>query len=111
MMFGPPDDESPNSAQSMAWGIKRHSNDDLRQRFVDMTVPQAAVLGLTLPDPALRFDGEHWRYGEIDWAEFHAVLRGDGPCNAERLARRRAAHEDGAWVREAAEAYAGRGVA
>ena len=111
MMFGPPDEESPNTAQSMAWGIKRHSNDDLRQRFVDMTVPQAGVLGLTLPDPALRFDGEHWRYGEIDWAEFHAVLRGDGPCNAERLARRRAAHEDGAWVREAAEAYAGRGVA
>jgi ring-1,2-phenylacetyl-CoA epoxidase subunit PaaA len=111
MMFGPPDDESPNSAQSMAWGIKRHSNDDLRQRFVDMTVPQAEVLDLTLPDPALRFDGEHWRYGEIDWTEFHAVLRGDGPCNAERLSRRRAAHADGAWVREAAEAYAAKGVA
>ncbi|MCW2568641.1 MAG: paaA [Mycobacterium sp.] len=111
MMFGPPDDASPNSAQSMAWGIKRHSNDDLRQRFVDMTVPQAQVLGLTLPDPSLRSEGEHWRYGEIDWAEFHAVLRGDGPCNAERLARRRAAHDDGAWVREAAEAYAARGAA
>jgi ring-1,2-phenylacetyl-CoA epoxidase subunit PaaA len=111
MMFGPPDDESPNSAQSMAWGIKRHGNDELRQRFVDMTVPQAEVLGLTLPDPALRFDGEHWRYGEIDWAEFHAVLRGDGPCNAERLARRRAAHDEGAWVREAADAYAAEGAA
>jgi ring-1,2-phenylacetyl-CoA epoxidase subunit PaaA len=111
MMFGPPDDESPNSAQSMAWGIKRHGNDELRQRFVDMTVPQAEVLGLTLPDPALRFDGEHWRYGEIDWAEFHAVLRGDGPCNAERLARRRAAHDEGAWVREAADAYAAKGAA
>jgi ring-1,2-phenylacetyl-CoA epoxidase subunit PaaA len=111
MMFGPPDDASPNSAQSMAWGIKRHSNDELRQRFVDMTVPQAQVLGLTLPDPSLRSEGEHWRYGEIDWAEFHAVLRGDGPCNAERLARRRAAHDDGAWVREAAEAYAARGAA
>jgi ring-1,2-phenylacetyl-CoA epoxidase subunit PaaA len=111
MMFGPPDDASPNSAQSMAWGIKRHSNDDLRQRFVDMTVPQARVLGISLPDPELRWDGEHWRYGEIDWAEFQAVLRGDGPCNAERLARRRAAHDDGAWVREAAEAYARRGAA
>jgi ring-1,2-phenylacetyl-CoA epoxidase subunit PaaA len=111
MMFGPPDDASPNSAQSMAWGIKRHSNDDLRQRFVDMTVPQARVLGVSLPDPALRFDGEHWRYGDIDWAEFHAVLRGDGPCNAERISRRRAAHDDGAWVREAAEAYAARGAA
>jgi ring-1,2-phenylacetyl-CoA epoxidase subunit PaaA len=111
MMFGPPDDASPNSAQSMAWGIKRHSNDELRQRFVDMTVPQARVLGVSLPDPALRFDGEHWRYGEIDWTEFHAVLRGDGPCNAERISRRRAAHDDGAWVREAAEAYAARGAA
>jgi ring-1,2-phenylacetyl-CoA epoxidase subunit PaaA len=69
------------------------------------------VLGLTLPDPSLRSEGEHWRYGEIDWAEFQAVLRGDGPCNAERLARRRAAHDDGAWVREAAEAYAARGAA
>jgi ring-1,2-phenylacetyl-CoA epoxidase subunit PaaA len=111
MMFGPPDEESPNTAQSMAWGIKRHSNDELRQRFVDMTVPQAEVLGLTLPDRDLSFDGEHWRYGEIDWAEFRAVLRGDGPCNAERIARRRAAHDDGAWVREAADAYAAKGVA
>jgi ring-1,2-phenylacetyl-CoA epoxidase subunit PaaA len=108
MMFGPPDDESPNSAQSMAWGIKRHSNDELRQRFVDMTVPQAQVLGLTLPDPELRFDEEtgHWRFGEIDWAEFYEVIKGNGPCNAERIERRVSAHEEGAWVREAALAYA-----
>ncbi|MGN6610225.1 MAG: 1,2-phenylacetyl-CoA epoxidase subunit PaaA [Angustibacter sp.] len=108
MMFGPPDDESPNSAQSMAWGIKRHSNDELRQRFVDMTVPQAQVLGLTLPDPDLRFDEEsgHWRFGEIDWAEFYEVIKGNGPCNAERMQRRVSAHEEGAWVREAALAYA-----
>src|SRR6201747_2439588 len=87
MMFGPPDDQSPNSAQSMAWKIKRHSNDELRQRFVDMTVPQAQVLGLTLPDPDLRYDEEsgHWRFGEIDWTEFYEVLKGNGPCNAERI--------------------------
>ena len=108
MMFGPPDDASPNSAQSMAWGIKRHSNDELRQRFVDMTVPQAQVLGLTLPDPDLRLDeaSGHWVFGDIDWDEFYAVLKGDGPCNAERVANRRAAHDEGAWVREAAVAYA-----
>ena len=114
MMFGPPDDVSPNTARSMAWGIKRHGNDELRQRFVDMTVPQAQVLGLTLPDPDLRWEpapeGEgaegHWRFGPIDWAEFDAVLRGDGPCNAQRIERRRRAHEEGAWVREAATAYA-----
>jgi ring-1,2-phenylacetyl-CoA epoxidase subunit PaaA len=106
MMFGPPDDASPNSAQSMAWGIKKHSNDDLRQRFVDMTVPQAQVLGLTLPDPDLHWDGEHWRYGGIDWDEFSAVLKGNGPCNAQRMEHRRRAHDEGAWVREAASAYA-----
>jgi ring-1,2-phenylacetyl-CoA epoxidase subunit PaaA len=108
MMFGPPDDASPNSAQSMAWGIKRHSNDELRQRFVDMTVPQAQVLGLTLPDPDLRLDEEtgHWRFGEIDWAEFYEVVKGNGPCNAERIERRVSAHDEGAWVREAALAYA-----
>ncbi|KQX61747.1 1,2-phenylacetyl-CoA epoxidase subunit PaaA [Angustibacter sp. Root456] len=113
MMFGPPDDESPNSAQSMAWGIKRHSNDELRQRFVDMTVPQAQVLGLTLPDPELRWvadDGDeasgHWRFGEIDWSEFYEVIKGNGPCNAERIERRVSAHDEGAWVREAALAYA-----
>jgi ring-1,2-phenylacetyl-CoA epoxidase subunit PaaA len=112
MMFGPPDSgenaSKGHSAQNMAWGIKRHSNDDLRQRFVDMTVPQAQVLGLTPPDPDLRFDEEtqHWVFGEIDWDEFTRVLKGNGPCNAERVATRVAAHEEGAWVREAANAYA-----
>ena len=108
MMFGPPDDESPNSAQSMAWKIKRFSNDDLRQRFVDMVVPQAEVLGLGLPDPALAWNEErgHYDMGEIDWTEFHEVLAGRGPCNAQRMQRRRDAHEDGHWVREAAAAYA-----
>jgi len=108
MMFGPPDDDSPNSAQSMAWGIKRFSNDDLRQKFVDMTAPQAQKLGLTLPDPDLRWNEErgHWDFGEIDWDEFWQVLRGDGPCNAERIEHRRRAHDEGAWVREAANAYA-----
>ena len=108
MMFGPPDAESPNSADSMAWGIKRFSNDELRQRFVDMTVQQADVLGLTLPDPDLRWDAEtgHYEFGEIDWSEFKRILRGDGPCNAERVERRKAAHDNGAWVRDAATAYA-----
>ena len=108
MMFGPPDAESPNTERSMAWGIKRHTNDDLRQRFVDMTVPQAERLGVTLPDDKLRWNRErgHYDFGEVDWAEFKAVVGGDGPCNAERIARRRAAHADGAWIREAAMAYA-----
>ncbi|MCI9857068.1 1,2-phenylacetyl-CoA epoxidase subunit PaaA [Microbacterium proteolyticum] len=108
MMFGPPDDDSPNSVQSMAWNIKRFSNDDLRQRFVSMLVPQAAVLGVTLPDPELRFDDETGRYemGEIDWTEFHEVLAGRGPLNTTRRRHRRDAHEEGAWVREAAAAYA-----
>jgi ring-1,2-phenylacetyl-CoA epoxidase subunit PaaA len=112
MMFGPPDSgenaSKGHSAQNMAWGIKRHSNDDLRQRFVDMTVPQAQVLGLTPPDPDLRLDEQtgHWVFGEIDWDEFTEVLKGNGPCNAERVATRVAAHEEGAWVREAAGAYA-----
>jgi ring-1,2-phenylacetyl-CoA epoxidase subunit PaaA len=108
MMFGPPDDESPNSAQSMAWNIKRFSNDELRQRFVGMLVPQAEVLGLTLPDPNLAWNEEAGAYdmSEIDWTEFHEVLAGRGPCNAQRLQHRRQAHEDGAWVREAAHAYA-----
>ena len=108
MMFGPPDDDSPNSAQSMAWNIKRFSNDELRQRFVGMCVPQAEVLGLTLPDPDLRWNEEKGTYdmGEIDWTEFHEVLAGRGPANARRLQRRREAHEDGQWVREAAAAYA-----
>ena len=108
MMFGPSDGESPNSAQSMAWGIKRFSNDELRQRFVDATVPQAQHLGLVVPDPDLRHDGERWVSGEIDWTEFFEVMRGDGPCNRQRLAHRVQAQEDGAWVREAAAAYAGK---
>ncbi len=110
MMFGPGDKDSKHSAQSMAWKIKRFSNDELRQKFVDVTVPQAKFLGLTIPDDALAFDEEtgHWKFGEIDWQEFHDVLAGNGPCNRERLARRRQAHDDGAWVREAARAYAER---
>lgn len=108
MMFGPPDDESPNSAQSMAWKIKRFSNDDLRQRFIGMLVPQAAALGVTLPDPELRYDDEtkSWHTSEIDWTEFSEVLAGRGPMNAERRKNRRDAHEEGAWVREAAAEYA-----
>ncbi|HET8926557.1 MAG TPA: 1,2-phenylacetyl-CoA epoxidase subunit PaaA, partial [Microbacterium sp.] len=108
MMFGPPDDASPNSAQSMAWRIKRFSNDELRQRFIGMLVPQAEILGVTLPDPQLRWDeaSGRWHTSEIDWDEFKEVLAGRGPMNAERLRRRRTAHEDGAWVREAAAEYA-----
>ena len=104
MMFGPPDDASPNTEQSMAWGIKRHTNDELRQRFVDMTVPQAEKLGVTLPDPELRWNAErgHYDFGPVDWDEFKAVVSGNGPCNAQRLANRKAAHDEGAWVREAA---------
>ncbi len=108
MMFGPSDEASSNTAQSMAWRIKRHTNDELRQRFVDMTVPQAQALGVTLPDPALSWNAEreHHDFGEIDWDEFWQVVGGNGPCNEQRVAHRRKAHEDGAWVREAAAAYA-----
>jgi len=108
MMFGPTDAESPNSAESMRWRIKRFSNDELRQRFVDMTVPQADLIGLTVPDPDLSWDAEtgHYRFGAIDWTEFQQVIAGNGPCNRERLETRRAAHEEGAWVREAAQAHA-----
>jgi ring-1,2-phenylacetyl-CoA epoxidase subunit PaaA len=108
MMFGPPDDASTHTGQSMAWGIKRFSNDTLRQRFVDMTVPQAEALGLTLPDPELRWNQERssWDFGEIDFTELFEVVKGNGPCNAQRLAHRVRAHEEGAWVREAASAYA-----
>jgi len=110
MMFGPPDAESPNSAQSMRWGIKRVGNDELRQKFVDACVDQAKVLGVTLPDPALKWNearGEngHWDFGAIDWDEFWRVVGGDGPCNRERLAARVAAWDEGAWVREAALAH------
>jgi ring-1,2-phenylacetyl-CoA epoxidase subunit PaaA len=108
MMFGPSDTESKHSAQSMAWKIKRFSNDELRQKFIDVTVPQAEFLGLKVPDDELEFDEStgHYRHGEIDWQEFLDVLAGNGPCNRERMAKRRKAHDDGAWVREAAHAYA-----
>ncbi|GAN77741.1 1,2-phenylacetyl-CoA epoxidase subunit PaaA [Acidisphaera rubrifaciens] len=108
MMFGPPDTESQHSDQSTRWKIKRFSNDELRQRFIDATVPQAHYLGLTPPDPALHQDAAtgHWRHGPIDWQEFRDVLAGHGPCNRERLEARRAAHADGAWVRAAAAAHA-----
>jgi ring-1,2-phenylacetyl-CoA epoxidase subunit PaaA len=107
-MFGPPDADSANTAQGMRWGIKRISNDDLRQKFVDATVPQAAVLGVTLPDPDLTWNEERQQhdYGAIDWDEFWAVVGGNGPCNKERLANRVKAHEDGQWVRDAAQAHA-----
>jgi ring-1,2-phenylacetyl-CoA epoxidase subunit PaaA len=107
MMFGPPDDQSPNSAQGMRWGIKRVSNDTLRRKFVDATVQQAQVLGVTLPDPDLRWNEEtqHWDFGTIDWDEFWRVVGGEGPCNRERLAMRVAAWEEGEWVREAALAH------
>lgn len=107
MMFGPPDATSQHSDTSTKWKIKRFSNDELRQKFVDATVPQAQYLGLTIPDPGMKRDADgHWRYSEIDWAEFKQVLAGNGPCNRDRMAARRKAHEDGAWVREAAAAYA-----
>ena len=107
MMFGPPDATSQHSDTSTKWKIKRFSNDELRQKFVDATVPQAQYLGLTIPDPGMTQDTEgHWRYSEIDWTEFKQVLAGNGPCNRDRLAARRKAHDEGAWVREAAAGYA-----
>ncbi|MBX7145285.1 MAG: 1,2-phenylacetyl-CoA epoxidase subunit A [Oligoflexia bacterium] len=108
MMFGPTDKDSPNSIDLMRWGIKRKSNDDLRQRFIDMTVPQAHAIGLTIPDPALKFNKEtgHWEIGPINWEEFFNVINGNGPCNKERIAARKHAHDEGKWVREAAVAYA-----
>ncbi|MFT7651405.1 MAG: ring-1,2-phenylacetyl-CoA epoxidase subunit PaaA [Limisphaerales bacterium] len=110
MMFGPHDAESANSGQSMMWKIKRQSNDELRQKFVDQSVPQADFLGLALPDPKLKWNEErqHYDFGEIDWDEFAAVISGNGMCNRQRLAQHKAAHDDGAWVREAAAAYAER---
>jgi ring-1,2-phenylacetyl-CoA epoxidase subunit PaaA len=108
MMFGPSDDESTNSDQSIAWKIKRQTNDELRQRFVDATVEQAEILGVTLPDPDLKWNEErgHYDFGEIDWTEFWNVVKGNGPCNKERLAARNKAWDEGAWVREAAMAHA-----
>jgi len=108
MMFGPSDNESEHSAQSMTWKIKRFTNDELRQKFVDVTVQQAEFLGLKVPDDDLEYDEKsgHYHFGEIDWQEFIEVIKGNGLCNKQRLAKRRKAHDDGAWVREAASAYA-----
>ena len=108
MMFGPPDDASPHTEQSIRWKIKRFTNDALRQKFVDATVPQAEYLGLHIPDPALRWNEARGSYdfGPIDWEEFWNVVKGNGPCNRERLEARRKAHAEGAWVREAAAAHA-----
>jgi len=108
MMFGPGDKDSPNSASAMKWGIKRISNDDLRQKFIDATVPQAELLGLVIPDPALKWNADrgHYDFGDIDWTEFWRVVNGDGPCNRERLAARVRAAENGRWVQEAALANA-----
>jgi len=107
MMFGPTDANSPNSADSMRWKIKHFSNDELRQRFIDMTVPQAEILGLTLPDPDLKWNEErgHYDSGVIHWDEFYNVIKGNGPCNKERLAARNKAYDDGEWVRDAAIAH------
>jgi ring-1,2-phenylacetyl-CoA epoxidase subunit PaaA len=108
MMFGPKDSESPNTAQSMNWRIKRFTNDELRQKFVDMMVPQAEFLGLTVPDPAVKWNEERQAYdfGEVNWEEFWSVVKGNGLCNHDRLQARVQAHEEGAWVREAALAHA-----
>ncbi|MGB6434705.1 MAG: 1,2-phenylacetyl-CoA epoxidase subunit PaaA, partial [Bradyrhizobium sp.] len=108
MMFGPPDSASQHSDTSTRWKIKRFSNDELRQKFVDATVPQANYLGLTIPDPGMKLNEAtgHWEYSAIDWTEFKQVLAGNGRCNRDRMAARRKAHEEGAWVREAAAAYA-----
>ena len=108
MMFGPPDEDSKHTKQSMDWRIKRHSNDELRQMMVDITVPQAEAIGLTIPDADLKWNEEKggYDYGEIDWDEFWNVVKGNGPCNKDRIDTRRKAKENGAWVREAANAHA-----
>ncbi len=113
MMFGPPDEASANSEELMRWKVKTRSNDELRQHFVNMTVAQAHSLGLTVPDPDLEYDEAtgDWRFGELDWDEFWEVIKGRGPCNRERMEARRRAHEKGAWVREAAAAYAAKRAA
>ena len=108
MMFGPTDDNSPNSALSMKWKIKRKSNDELRQDFIDRTVQQAEAIGLTVPDKDLKWNEEkgHYDFGTINWDEFFEVIKGNGPCNQERLSARQEAYAKGSWVREAAKAYA-----
>jgi ring-1,2-phenylacetyl-CoA epoxidase subunit PaaA len=110
MMFGPHDSESSNSEKLIRWGVKTKTNDELRQTFVDQLVPELHALGLSVPDPDLKYNEatRNWDYGEIDWDEFWRVIKGDGPCNAERMAARRGAHEEGAWVREAMAAHARR---
>lgn len=108
MMFGPPDDDSPNSAELIRWGVKTKTNDELRQSYVDRMVMEAEEIGITFPDPDLtynRYSG-HWEFGKIPWEEFYEVIRGNGPMNRERMNARRKAYEEGAWVREAASAYA-----
>ncbi len=107
MMFGPSDKDSPNSERALRWKIKRETNDELRQKFIDKTVPQAELIGLTIPDPDLKLmDDGHYVHGEPDWSEFYNVISGKGPCNRQRLAHHKGAHDNGAWVREAATAYA-----
>jgi ring-1,2-phenylacetyl-CoA epoxidase subunit PaaA len=108
MMFGPSDKDSPNSAELLRWKIKKSSNDELRQRFIDRTIPQAQNIGLTVPDPDLKWNEkeQHYDFGKINWDEFYQVINGHGICNKDRLKTRRKAHDDGAWVREAANAYA-----
>jgi len=108
MMFGPRDADSPNTPTLVRWGIKTRTNDELRQEFVDQTVPEASAMELGLPDPSLHFEAGHWRFGEINWDEFWNVVQGRGPCNEERMQARRKAHQDGAWVREALAAYSRR---
>ena len=110
MMFGPNDDASPHTAQSLKWKVKRFTNDELRQRFIDICAEQVKILGMKIPDDELRWNGErgHYDFGKIDWDEFWQVVNGNGPCNKERLAARVKAHEDGEWVREAAVAFARR---
>lgn len=110
MMFGPPDSNSPNSAELLRWKVKKKTNDELRQHFINITIPQANAVDLTLPDPDLQFDPEsgNWHFGEINWDEFYSVIKGHGPCNTERMTARRRAHSDGEWVREAARVHARR---
>ncbi len=113
MMFGPRDDNSPNTAQSMKWKIKRKTNDELREEFIDRTVQQAEAIGLTVPDKDLKWNEErgHYDHGEINWDEFYNVIQGNGPCNQERMKARRDAYDNGRWVREAAKAYAAKRAA
>ncbi len=113
MMFGPSDADSKHTAQSVQWKIKRHTNDELRQQFVEVTVPQAELIGLTVPDKDLKFNeaNGHYEFGEIDWTEFWEVVKGNGPCNKDRLDARRKAKENGMWVREAANAFAAKRAA